>query len=213
MSGDGPLMPKAIAVWLIENTALTFKQISDFCKLHPLEVKGLADCDLGTGIRGVDPVISGQLTREEIDRGERDPSHQLKLALNMAQIKAQRQGVRKKKYTPLLRRHDRPNAILWLIRNHPGLKNSQIIRLVGTTKHTIEQIRDRTHWNYQLLKANDPVTLGLCTQVELDREIQAVKESQDPLPAYEGGQRITFPKKFTSHTAQDYDDDVKDADS
>lgn len=166
-----PLMPKATAVWLVENTALTFDQIAEFCGLHMLEVKGIADGDVAQGIRGLDPITSGQITREEIERGQDNPDYRLKLALSKVEVPEvkTRRGPR---YTPLSRRQDRPNAILWLLRNHAELKDSQVIRLVGTTKPTIQAIRDRTHWNAAGLQPQDPVTLGLCTQIELDAEVQ-----------------------------------------
>lgn len=167
---NAPLMPKATAVWLVENTALTFDQIANFCKLHPLEVKGIADGDVAAGIRGHDPITSGQLTREEIARGEENENHQLALSVSkvvMPEVKKSR-GPR---YTPLSRRQDRPNAILWLVRNHPELKDAQIMRLVGTTKATLKAIRERTHWNAAALTPMDPVTLGLCSQIDLDFEV------------------------------------------
>lgn len=171
-----PLMPKATAVWLVENTALSFDQIADFCKLHPLEVKAVADGDAAQGIKGLDPVQTGQLTREDIVRAEKDPNARLKLA----DPKVRLPEAKKKKgprYTPVSRRQDRPNAILWLVRNHPELKDSQIMRLVGTTKSTIQAIRERTHWNASNLTPLDPVTLGLCSQIDLDLEVmRAAKE-------------------------------------
>lgn len=170
MSDRRPLMPKSTAVWLVENTSLSFDQIAEFCGLHVLEVKGIADGDVAQGIKGMDPISSGQLTREEIARAETDPSHSLKLAEPKVAIPpaAPKRGPR---YTPVSRRHDRPNAVLWLLRNHPELKDSQIMRLVGTTKPTIAQIRDRTHWNSASLVPQDPVTLGLCSQIDLDEEV------------------------------------------
>jgi hypothetical protein len=164
-------MPKATAVWLVENTSLTFEQIAGFCGLHVLEVKGIADGDVAQGIKGLDPVTSGQLTREEIEGAERDPSHELHLAEPKVAVPptAPRKGPR---YTPLSRRQDRPNAVLWLLRNHPELKDSQLMRLVGTTKPTIAQIRDRSHWNAPNLTPQDPVTLGLCSQIDLDAEVK-----------------------------------------
>src|SRR3982750_3072644 len=178
---QGPLMPKATAVWLVENTSLAFEQISDFCKLHPLEVKGIADGEVAAGIKGLDPVGTNQLTREEIDRGQADPNHRLKQAppkVKLPEVKPTRRGPR---YTPVSRRQDRPNAILWLLRNHPELQDAQIMRLVGTTKSTIAGIRDRTHWNATQLQPLDPVTLGLCTQIDLDFEVQrAAKEKPAP---------------------------------
>ena len=171
-----PLMPKATAVWLVENTALSFDQIADFCKLHPLEVKAIADGDAAQGIKGLDPVLTGQLTREEIEKAEKDPD----LRLHISDPKVRLPEQKKKKgprYTPVSRRQDRPNAILWLVRNHPELKDAQIMRLVGTTKSTIQAIRDRTHWNAANLTPMDPVTLGLCSQIDLDLEVQrAAKE-------------------------------------
>jgi hypothetical protein len=171
-----PLMPKATAVWLVENSALSFDQVADFCKLHPLEVKAIADGDAAQGIKGLDPIQTGQLTREEIEKAEADPEYRLHLANPKVRLPEPK---RKKgpRYTPVSRRQDRPNAILWLIRNHPELKDAQIMRLVGTTKSTIQAIRDRTHWNAPNLQPMDPVTLGLCSQIDLDLEVQrAAKE-------------------------------------
>jgi hypothetical protein len=180
---QSPLMPKATAVWLVENTSLTFEQIAEFCHLHPLEVKGIADGEVAQGIKGADPITSGQLTRDEIDRAAGDANHRLKMAppkVKLPEIKPTRRGPR---YTPVSRRHDRPNAILWLIRNHPELKDAQIIRLVGTTKTTIQQIRERTHWNSASLQPMDPVTLGLCSQIDLDLEVKrAAVRTGGPMP-------------------------------
>src|SRR6187551_2205983 len=177
MTTTQPLMPKATAVWLVDNTALSFEQIADFCKLHPLEVRSIADGDAAQGIKGMDPIQAGQLTREEIEVAEADPSHKLKLAdpkVRLPEAKITGKGGR---YTPVSRRQDRPNAILWLVRNHPELKDAQIMRLVGTTKSTITSIRDRTHWNSASLQPMDPVTLGLCSQIQLDFEVsRAAKE-------------------------------------
>jgi uncharacterized protein len=158
MSARKPLMPKATAVWLVENTSLSFEQIAEFCGLHVLEIKGM------------DPISNGQLTREEIKTAEDDHSHPLKLAeskVDIPEVKS-KPGPR---YTPVSRRQDRPNAVVWLLRNHPELKDSQIMRLVGTTKPTIAAIRDRTHWNSNNLTPQDPVTLGLCSQTDLDAEV------------------------------------------
>ena len=166
-----PLMPKATAVWLVDNTSLTFEQIAEFCGLHVLEVKGIADGDVAHGIKGMDPISSGQLSREEIALAEEDTSHRLKLSepkVEVPEVKTKR-GPR---YTPVSRRQDRPNAILWLLKNHPELKDSQIMRLVGTTKPTIISIRERSHWNSPNLQAQDPVTLGLCSQIDLDAEVK-----------------------------------------
>ena len=166
-----PLMPKATAVWLVDNTSLTFEQIAEFCGLHVLEVKGIADGDVAHGIKGMDPISSGQLSREEIAKAELNPSHRLKLSepkVEVPEVKTKR-GPR---YTPVSRRQDRPNAILWLLKNHAELKDSQIMRLVGTTKPTIIAIRERGHWNSPNLVAQDPVTLGLCSQIDLDAEVK-----------------------------------------
>jgi uncharacterized protein len=166
-----PLMPKATAVWLVDNTSLTFEQIAQFCGLHVLEVKGIADGDVAHGIKGMDPISSGQLSREEIAAAEEDSSHRLRLSepkVEVPEVKTKR-GPR---YTPVSRRQDRPNAILWLLKNHPELKDSQIMRLVGTTKPTILAIRERTHWNSPHLVAQDPVALGLCSQIDLDAEVK-----------------------------------------
>ena len=163
-----PLMPKATAVWLVENTALTFDQIAEFCNLHPLEVKGIADGDVAQGIRGMDPIMSGELTRLELEAAEINSEHTLKLnqtIVELPEIATKKQ----KKYTPLSRRQDRPTAIAWLVRNHPELKDSEVIRLVGTTKSTIESIRNRTHWNIGNIQPQDPVVLGLCSQIDLDK--------------------------------------------
>jgi uncharacterized protein len=175
------LMPKATAVWLVDNTSLSFDQIAQFCSLHPLEVKAIADGEAAQGIKGMDPVITGQLTREEIARAEADSNHRLKLQDPKVRVpESKRKGPR---YTPLSKRQDRPNAILWLVRNHPELKDAQISRLVGTTKSTIEQIRERKHWNSSNLVPMDPVTLGLCSQIDLDLEVQrASRGREQPAP-------------------------------
>ncbi|MDI7863062.1 DUF1013 domain-containing protein [Rhizobiaceae bacterium n13] len=173
------LMPKATAVWLVDNTALSFDQIAQFCKLHPLEVKAIADGESAQGIKGLDPISTGQLSRDEIARAEANPSHKLKLSEPKVRVpESKRKGPR---YTPVSKRQDRPNAILWLVRNHPELKDAQISRLVGTTKSTIEQIRDRTHWNSTNLTPMDPVTLGLCSQIDLDLEVEKASKGR-PLP-------------------------------
>ncbi|GJD87417.1 MULTISPECIES: DUF1013 domain-containing protein [Methylobacterium] len=169
---QGPLMPKATAVWLVENTSLAFEQIADFCKLHPLEVKGIADGEVAAGIKGLDPITTGQLTRDEIEKAQKAPHYRLKQAVSKVKLPEVKRTTKGPRYTPLSRRQDRPNAILWLVRNHPELKDAQIIRLVGTTKSTIQQIRERTHWNSASLQPMDPVTLGLCTQIDLDFEVQ-----------------------------------------
>ena len=182
MSDRKPLMPKATAVWLVENTSLSFEQIAEFCGLHNLEVKGIADGDVAQGIKGMDPISSGQLTREQIARAEVDAKFRLKVIdpkVEMPVVKSKR-GPR---YTPVSRRQDRPNAVLWLLRSHAELKDSQIMLLVGTTKPTIAAIRDRSHWNSANLTAQDPVTLGLCSQVDLDTEV--LKSAKRVVPTAE----------------------------
>lgn len=186
MASAAPLMPKATAVWLLDNTALSFDQIAEFCKLHPLEVKAIADGDSAQGIKGLDPVATGQLTREQIAAAEADPSASLKLVDPKVPLTGTASGGKKgPRYTPVSRRQDRPNAILWLVRNHPELKDAQIMRLVGTTKTTIAAIRDRTHWNAANLAPMDPVTLGLTSQIELDMEV-ARANKEKPLPTASG---------------------------
>jgi hypothetical protein len=187
---QAPLMPKATAVWLVENTSLSFDQIADFCKLHPLEVKGIADGEVAAGIKGMDPVANGQLTREELEKAQADPEYRLKMAqskVKLPEVKPTKKGPR---YTPVSRRQDRPNAILWLLRNHPELKDAQIMRLVGTTKTTIQQIRDRTHWNSASLQPMDPVTLGLCSQMDLDFEVQRAAKDKPQIQPADSGQTL-----------------------
>ena len=165
-----PLMAKATAVWLVDNTTLSFKQIGDFCGLHELEVQGIADGDVAAGVKGYDPVASHQLDAEEIRKGEASPTYKLRLKHNpAAEGEEKRRGPR---YTPLSKRQDRPNAILWLVKFHPELQDAQIAKLVGTTKPTIASIRERTHWNIQNMQPIDPVALGLCRQSELDAAVQ-----------------------------------------
>jgi hypothetical protein len=195
---NAPLMPKATAVWLVENTSLTFEQIANFCKLHPLEVKGIADGEVAAGIKGHDPITSGQLTREEIAAGEKDPSHHLNLAQAKVRLPEFKRP-RGPRYTPLSRRQDRPNAILWLIRNHPELKDAQIMRLVGTTKTTLQSIRNRTHWNSAALSPLDPVTLGLCSQMDLDFEVN--RAAKDRTPVEEDHSQTLVPAEVTTRAA------------
>ncbi len=165
-----PIMAKATAVWLVDNTTLSFKQIGDFCGLHELEVQGIADGDVAAGVKGFDPVANNQLTQDEIDKAEADPAHKLKLKFNPAAVgEEKRRGPR---YTPLSKRQDRPNSILWLVKFHPELTDGQIAKLVGTTKPTIQSIRERTHWNIANMQPIDPVALGLCKQSELDGAVQ-----------------------------------------
>ena len=163
------LMPKATAVWLIDNTTLTFEQISEFCNLHVLEVQAIADGDVGQGILGFDPILNGQLTQEEIDNCCNDPELSLKkLASSLPENKNKNKGP---KYIPLARRGDKPDAIAWIVKNHPEVKNNQISKLIGTTKDTIEKIRTRSHWNISNITAKHPVLLSLCTQDDLENAI------------------------------------------
>jgi hypothetical protein len=179
------LMPKATAVWLVDNTSLSFEQIAAFCGLHPLEVQGVADGDVAGGIMGVNPVQNGQLTREEIEKAEADPTYRMKVSDPKVRVaQAKRKGPR---YTPISRRNERPNAIRWLLRNHPELKDAQIMRLVGTTKSTIDSVRENTHWNSANISPMDPVTLGLCSQIDLDLEVKrAAKGTASPDEADQG---------------------------
>ena len=165
-----PIMAKATAVWLVDNTTLTFTQIANFCGLHDLEVQGIADGDVAQGVKGFDPISNNQLTQEEIDKATADKRYQLKLKHNAAAVgEEKRRGPR---YTPLSKRQDRPASILWLVKFHPELTDGQISKLVGTTKPTINAIRERTHWNIQNIQPIDPVALGLCKQSELDAAVQ-----------------------------------------
>ena len=164
-----PLMPKATAVWLVDNTTLTFDQIADFTGMHELEIQAIADGEVAVGIVGVDPTSNGQLTAEEIKRCEGKPKQSLKLSKSdIPKPKARSKGAR---YTPVSKRQDRPDAISWLLRHHPDLADAQISRLLGTTKPTIKSIRDRTHWNIANIKPQNPVTLGLCTEAELEKAL------------------------------------------
>ena len=199
---NAPLMPKATAVWLVDNTALSFDQVADFCKMHPLEIRAIADGDAAQGIKGSDPISTGQLSRDEIERGEKDANYRLKLSDSKVRLPEPK---RKKgpRYTPVSRRHERPSAILWLVRNHPELKDAQIMRLVGTTKTTIASIRDRTHWNTAQLTPLDPVTLGLCSQIDLDFEVQRAAKEKPATAAYGGATLLP-----ASETTRKEDDDA-----
>jgi uncharacterized protein len=185
-----PLMPKATAVWLVENTGLTFQQIAEFCQLHELEVQAIADGEVAMQMQGLDPIANGQTTKAEIERCEKDPDARLKLspqAIPVAMVK--HKGPR---YTPIAKRQDKPNAIAWLVKNHPELTDAQISKLIGTTKPTIAAIRDRTHWNASNIKAQHPVTLGLCSVAELDAAIAKANRGKPPaeealVDAEEGG--------------------------
>ena len=171
------LMPKATAVWLVDNSSLTFEQIADFCGLHPLEVKGIADGEVARDIRGADPISNGQLTREELDRAQADPKYRMKAqkSRHAEMLKPPRKGPR---YTPVSRRQDRPDAIAWFVRNHPEVSDAQISKTLGTTKATIDQVRNRTHWNAANVKPVDPVSLGLVTQLELDALVKKAAEKK-----------------------------------
>ena len=164
-----PLMPKATAVWLVENTGLTFEQIAEFCGLHALEVQAIADGEVAQGIQGLDPVASGQLTHDEIERVQADPNARLKLSPQA--IPPQFVKHKGPRYTPIAKRQDKPDAIAWLVKNYPELSDAQISKLLGTTKPTIAAVRDRTHWNSPNIKPRHPVELGLCTFAELEEAV------------------------------------------
>ncbi len=163
-----PLMPKATAVWLVENTTLTFEQVGDFCGMHPLEVQGIADGEVAVGIIGQDPMACGQLTLENIKHCENNPDARLELTDHAEKFISSKAKVKGGRYTPVARRQDKPDAVAWFIKFHPTVPDAQIVKLVGTTKNTINAVRNRTHWNSANLKPRDPVLLGLCTQTRLD---------------------------------------------
>ena len=183
-----PMMPKATAVWLVENTALTFQQIAEFCELHELEVQAIADEDIVSGMAGIDPIQAGQLTQEEIDRCQADPAARLVLMETDIPMPVQRsKGAR---YTPIAKRQDKPDGIAWLLKHHPELTDAQISKLLGTTKNTINAVRDRSHWNSSNIRARDPMDLGLCSYsdynaaVEIGRaRLQKENEKAEPAPA------------------------------
>ena len=162
---DSPLMPMATAVWLVENTTLTFKQISQFCNLHEVEIQGIADGEVAKGIKPYNPIISGQLTREEIELSSRDENRPLKIKSNDIEISNISKKI--KKYVPLSKRQDKPDSALWLIKHHPQLKDSQIAKLVGVTKNSVAAIRNKNYWNYNNLNPKDPVAMGLFSQIDL----------------------------------------------
>jgi len=168
-----PLMPKATAVWLIEKTALTFTQIADFCGMHPLEVQAIADGEVAQGIVGYDPVANSQLATDEIKRCEADPDARLKLIPANNPINKRSRGAR---YTPVAKRNDRPDAIAFVLRNFPQLSEAQVIKLLGTTKDTIQKVRERSHWNSTNIKPRDPVILGLCSQTDLNATVSQANE-------------------------------------
>lgn len=170
-----PLMPKATAIWLIENTSLTFDQIAEFCGMHPLEVKGIADGEVAPGMIGENPITTNQLTHEEIKRCEQDPKQKLRLIVKHFEVKKKKTS----RYTPIARRQDKPDAISWFLKYHPEVSEIHLIKLIGTTKTTIGSIKTRSHWNISNIKPRDPVLLGLCTQIELDKILDRSKISSD----------------------------------
>ena len=174
---DQILMPKATAVWLVDNTSLTFEQIAAFCGLHPLEVRGIADGEVARDIRGADPIANGQLSREELDRAQGDAAYRM-VAQKSRHAELLKPVKKAPRYTPVSRRQDRPDAIAWFVRNHPEVADAQISKLLGTTKATIESVRDRSHWNSANIKPVDPVTLGLTTQIELDAVVKKAAEKK-----------------------------------
>ncbi|MEM6932690.1 MAG: cell cycle transcriptional regulator TrcR [Pseudomonadota bacterium] len=189
MSDDLPLMPKATAVWLVDNTTLTFRQIADFCGMHELEISGIADGEVAIGIKGFDPIVNHQLTAEDIQRCEGDPIGRLKL---LKREKAPPPKRKVPRYTPVSKRQDRPAAIAWLVRYHPEMENNAIAKLVGSTKPTIESIRNRSHWNIANIQPVDPVALGLCRQIDLDAAVQkaADKKAATTAPSVEESMRL-----------------------
>ena len=165
---DKPFMPKATAVWLVENTKISFKQIADFCDLHELEVKGIADGDVAKGIKAYNPILAGQLTREEIEESSKDINRPLKLNKKILDIKSEKKT---NKYVPLSKRQDRPEAVLWLTKNYPQLADSQIVKLVGSTKNTVTSIRKKNYWNSSNLSPKDPVVSNLCSQIDIKNAV------------------------------------------
>ncbi len=195
-----PIHRKATAVWLVDNTVLTFKQIADFTGLHELEVQGIADGEVATGIKGFDPIVNNQLDQEMITKAEADP----KLKLMLKSI-PEAQGERKRKgpkYTPLSKRQDKPSAIAWLVKNHPELTDGQIGKLVGTTKPTINSIRERTHWNISNITPVDPVALGLCSQIELDEAVRKSAKRRDPDQVLGAGETLLSTDESLADGAQ-----------
>jgi hypothetical protein len=204
------LMPKATAVWLVDNTSLTFEQIADFCGLHPLEVRGIADGEVARDIRGADPIANGQLSREELDAAQKNPKYRMK-AQKSRHAELLKPVKKAPRYTPVSRRQDRPDAIAWFLRNHPEVADSQISRILGTTKATIDQVRNRTHWNANNIKPVDPVTLGLSTQLELDAVVKKAAEKRAKEDAKRG---VVEPEGATLRPASDaghVDDEVHEA--
>ncbi len=176
-----PLMPKATAVWLVDNTTLTFEQIAAYAGLHPLEVQGIADGEVAIGIQGRDPINNHELTREEITRCEADSATQLTMA--KSDLPDPQRRTKGPRYTPVAKRQDKPDAISWLVRHHPELKDSQITKLIGTTKNTIQAVRERTHWNSTNIRPRDPVLLGLCNQTDLNAAVAKAERASGKPPA------------------------------
>ncbi|MBX7248705.1 MAG: DUF1013 domain-containing protein [Caulobacteraceae bacterium] len=207
---DQILYPKATAVWLVDNTSMSFEQIADFCGLHHLEVKGIADGEVARDIRGADPIANGQLSREELEKAEADPAYRMKALVGKHQdlLKVTKKAPR---YTPVSRRQDRPDAIAWFLRNHPEVTDAQISKLLGTTKATIDQVRNRTHWNIGAIKPVDPVSLGLVGQLELDAVVKKAAEKKAREAARKGGDGATLaPASETAalEAAMPLDDDL-----
>jgi hypothetical protein len=196
-------MPKATAVWLVDNTSLSFDQVAAFCGLHPLEVQGIADGEVAVGIQGMDPVVSGELTRAEIERCEAD--HTAQLATAKSSLPQPSKRTKGPRYTPVAKRQDKPDGIYWLVRHHPELKDSQVARLIGTTKTTIQAVRERTHWNSPNIRPRDPVLLGLCSQVDLNAAVEKARRAAEKagitLPKPEG--EVEEPVVHASATADD----------
>lgn len=193
-----PLMPKATAVWLVENTTLNFEQIAEFCGMHILEVQGIADGEVAAGIIGKDPITSNQLTKDEIARCEKSPNGKLKLSSGTeAYIIAKKKQKSGGRYTPIARRHDKPAAVLWLLKHCPDVSDLQVIKLIGTTKNTIASIKSKTHWNFANITAKDPVLLGLCSQNSLDTLVDALKKQREKeeKKAQEEGSKETAAKE------------------
>ena len=205
---DAPLMPKATAVWLIDNTSLSFDQIAAFCALHPLEVKGIADGDVAAGVRGIDPVTANQVTREEIEKAEKDPAYRLKLSRPKTVVPNKTKKA--PRYTPVSKRQNRPDAIAWMVRNHPEISDAQIGKLLGTTKTTIQSVRDRTHWNSANLTPQDPVGLGLCSQIDLDMVVKKAAAKKAKMDAENVQPEGDTLKSAEETTSSDYQEEERE---
>ncbi len=204
-----PLMPKATAVWLVDNTTLDFKQIAEFCGLHELEIQGIADDEVAIGIQGMDPIAANEITRKEIERCQADVTAKLtRLKSTLPEPKRRTKGPR---YTPVAKRQDKPDGIAWLVKHHPELKDSQIVRLVGTTKSTIQAVRERSHWNTPNIRPRDPVLLGLCNQTDLNAAVEKARQAAEkagitlPKPAEEAPalEGFDMPKKDSPFESAD----------